>query len=70
ELPLPLSRREIADMLGLTVETVSRLMTELKRERIIEAPRGHLRILNLKGLRAYAGSALAHGTGRLTWMPA
>ncbi len=56
EMPMPLSRQEMADMLGLTVETVSRLMAELKRERIIEAPRGHIRILDRKGLHAYAGS--------------
>ena len=57
EMLLPLSRQEMADMLGLTVETVSRLMAELKRERIIEAPRGHIRILDRKGLHAYAGSS-------------
>ena len=56
EMALPLSRQEIADMLGLTVETVSRLMAELKRERIIDAPRGHIRILDRKGLHAYAGA--------------
>lgn len=56
ELFMPLSRQEIADMLCLTVETVSRLMAELKRERIIEAPRGRLRILDHKGLHAYAGT--------------
>ena len=64
EMPLPLSRQEMADMLGLTVETVSRLMAELKRERIIDAPRGHVRILDHKGLHAYAGSSpLAPNSG-------
>lgn len=56
DIPLSLSRQEMADMLGLTVETVSRLMAELKRERIIEAPRGHIRILNRQGLNIYAGT--------------
>ncbi len=55
DVPLPLSRQEMADMLGLTVETVSRQMAELKRERIIEAPRGHIRILNRPGLNIYTG---------------
>lgn len=55
-IPLPLSRREIADMLGLTEETVSRLMAELQRKRIIEAPRGHVRILDRQTLLNYAGS--------------
>jgi CRP/FNR family transcriptional regulator len=54
-IPLPLSRREMADMLGLTVETVSRLMAELRRERVIEAPRGYIHILDRKRLHAYAG---------------
>jgi len=56
DAPLPLSRQEMADMLGLTVETVSRLMAKLKRERIIEAPRGHIRILNRHRLNIYAGT--------------
>jgi len=56
DLSMTLSRQEMADILGLTVETVSRLMAELKRERIIEAPRGRIRILNRKGLHAYAGT--------------
>lgn len=60
EMPLPLSRQEMADMLGLTVETVSRLMAELKRERVIEAPRGHIRILDRQRLHNYAGTSPLH----------
>lgn len=60
EMPLPLSRQEMADMLGLTVETVSRLMAELKRERVIEAPRGHIRILDRQRLNNYAGTNPLH----------
>jgi CRP/FNR family nitrogen fixation transcriptional regulator len=33
---LPMSRNDIADYLGLSVETVSRAMTELKERRILE----------------------------------
>jgi len=62
EMPMPLSRREMADMLGLAVETVSRLMAELKRARIIEAPRGgHIRILDRKGLHAFTDAAVQPG---------
>jgi CRP/FNR family transcriptional regulator len=32
---LPLSRQDIADFLGLTIETVSRQMTKLKQEKVI-----------------------------------
>ncbi|TPG60452.1 Crp/Fnr family transcriptional regulator [Roseomonas nepalensis] len=37
---LPLTRAEIADVLGLTIETVSRQMTKLKQEGLIDLPSG------------------------------
>ena len=64
DFPLVLTRHEIAEMLGLTVETVSRVMAELKREQIIDAPRGHIRILNLKKLQEIAGAAYPLGTSQ------
>jgi CRP/FNR family transcriptional regulator len=38
---LPLSRQEMADHLGLTIETVSRTMTRLKEECLIALPTPH-----------------------------
>jgi CRP/FNR family transcriptional regulator len=51
----PLSRAEIAEMLGLTIGTVSRSIVKLQRERIVHAPRGKLRVLDPERLRAIAG---------------
>ncbi|MDH5648514.1 MAG: Crp/Fnr family transcriptional regulator [Gammaproteobacteria bacterium] len=55
KLLLPLSRKEMAQFLGLTVETVSRLISDFKRRGIIETPRGELHILNIKPLKQIAG---------------
>ncbi len=35
-IALPLSRQQIADVLGLTIETVSRQMTDMKRQGLID----------------------------------
>ncbi|HEY0283623.1 MAG TPA: helix-turn-helix domain-containing protein [Rhizomicrobium sp.] len=52
-LDLPLSRQDIADYLGLTIETTCRALSELKRQRIIDAPsRRRIVIRDLAGLKA------------------
>ncbi len=52
---LPLARGEMADLLGLTIETVSRQMTSLKRSGIIALPGGRaITILDRAALRARA----------------
>ena len=48
-------RAEIADYLGLTIETVSRTMTKLLKRGLIAAPNARLaRILDRDGLRDIA----------------
>ena len=37
-IDLPMSRQDIADYLGLTIETVCRVLSELKRARLIKLP--------------------------------
>lgn len=44
-LHLPMSRTDIADHLGLTIETVSRTLTQMRRRGLIALPSPHLAIL-------------------------
>jgi CRP/FNR family transcriptional regulator len=45
-IELPMTRQDIADYLGLTVETVSRSLAKLKREGLIATPSRHLLRVN------------------------
>ncbi len=55
-LHLPMSRRDIADSLGLTIETISRQLGDLRGDGLIEtAGRSTIRLLDLAALAACAG---------------
>jgi CRP/FNR family transcriptional regulator len=55
-LPLPMSRQDIADFLGLTIETVSRTFTKLEREKTIVIVPGGVRLLDSKRVEAMAAA--------------
>lgn len=50
EFNLSMSRSDIANMLGLAVETVSRLFTQFQEHGLLLVERKHLKLLNLAGL--------------------
>lgn len=55
--PIPMSRCEMADHLGLTLETVSRMLNWLKRRGVIDLPHANrFRIKSAAQLRAIAGA--------------
>ena len=56
---LPLGRQQIADVLGLTIETVSRQLTQMRKDDIIALPdRRSVTILDRERLREVAGYLL------------
>jgi CRP/FNR family transcriptional regulator len=55
-VPLPLSRGEIGELLGLTIETVSRFISEWKRQGYISETKGHFLLLDRASLLKAAGS--------------
>jgi CRP-like cAMP-binding protein len=55
EIDLPMSRQDIADYLGLTIETVSRTITSLEHGQFIALPSARTIVLrNLSGLKRIA----------------
>ena len=58
EFELPFGRKQMADILGLTIETVSRQLTRFKNEGLIDLPdRRNIRILENQKLQALSEAA-------------
>ena len=56
EFDLPFSRQQIGDVLGVTIETVSRQMTKMKREGVLDLPnRRTVKIMDRPALEYMAG---------------
>lgn len=54
-LDVPMSRQDIADNLGLTIETVCRVLSELKRGGLIDIPnQRQLHLLDVEALQSLA----------------
>jgi CRP-like cAMP-binding protein len=58
-IPLPMTRSDIADHLGLTIHTVSRTISGFVRQGLIELEGPQLcRLVDIEGLRAIAGEEI------------
>jgi CRP/FNR family transcriptional regulator, anaerobic regulatory protein len=55
-VPLPMGRQDIADYLGLTIETVSRTLTKLERHGAIEIIHGGVNLLDAARVEALAAA--------------
>jgi len=55
-VPLPMSRQDIADYLGLTIETVSRTFTKLERDGVIEIMPGSVCLVDPARAEALAAA--------------
>ncbi|MBI4275327.1 MAG: helix-turn-helix domain-containing protein, partial [Rhizobiales bacterium] len=51
---LPMSRQDIADFLGLTIETVSRTLSHLAKDKLILLVPDGVRLLNPKAIETLA----------------
>ena len=56
EFNLSMSRNDIANLMGMAVETISRLFSQFQEQGLLNADRKHITLLDLDGLRAITAS--------------
>jgi CRP/FNR family transcriptional regulator len=60
-LTIPMTRSDIGDLLGTTIETVSRSLTRLRQQKLIDVIRGSIiQIIDPDGLKVRAGEMSYH----------
>ncbi len=58
---LPMSRTDIGNYLGLTIETVSRIFSRLQQQQVIDVDKKEIQITNMEGLHKIAnGGEMCH----------
>ncbi len=57
-LPTPMSRTDLANYLGMTLESLSRVISKMNAQGLIRAARDHIDLCRLPELRALAAQAL------------
>ena len=66
---VPMGRQDIADYLGLTVETVCRALSKLKRAGVVDLPRSNQLVQNLDSLRAFRNNQAGDAFDSRTVLP-
>ena len=59
KLPFPLTRQNLADMTGTTVETAIRVLSRWQREGLVSEADGHVVLTDLATLRARGDASTA-----------
>ena len=57
-LPMPMSRTDLANYLGMTLESLSRVVNQLHRAEVIKAALDRIEIVDAETLHGLAGRAL------------
>ncbi|MGY0650194.1 MAG: helix-turn-helix domain-containing protein, partial [Paraglaciecola chathamensis] len=63
QFTLSMTRVDIANYLGMAIETVSRLLTSMQQQRLIQVQRRHITLVNIPEMRKICLSDLLGQTG-------